>query len=319
MFENDLENRYITFNFPKDISESPVRFTLYNERNGGFPVISDMHSKNDSVKIDTLSLEPHFQYKYKYQIRKNGFWVTAKPYKHLHINFKNENNVQYRFFKEPASKFLLVVFSGNGSRPAYNYIGAFSNLRVNRLHIKDDFTTVSSNNSVIYIGNNRKNEVMIYISNLINKFAESLNIDNDNIICCGSSKGGYASILYALTYGYGHCVVGSPTLYLGNSLLVEGSIRDIAKAISGNINNTTVDWLNNILLSKIPTATNTNIHIIIGNGERRYHKHVVPFVNQSKINDALVYLIQEEDFDDHDKIGVVYPPFANKNINKIIE
>lgn len=32
MFKKDLEKRYITFNFPKDIPEQNTRFVLYNEK-----------------------------------------------------------------------------------------------------------------------------------------------------------------------------------------------------------------------------------------------------------------------------------------------
>src|SRR5699024_1880392 len=206
---------------------------------------------------------------------------TKKPYKYLHINFENKNNVKYRFFREPESEYLLVCFSGNGHVPAYNYIGAFSNLKINRLYIKDDFTSKTSNRSLFYVGSEKKNEVMDNVSNLINEIADSLEINKKNIICCGTSKGGYASVLYALTYGYGHCVIGSPTLYLGNSLLVEGNLRNHAKAISGDTSQTSIEWLNQLLLSKVNQADHCNINIVIGKGERRYNKHLLPFLNFS--------------------------------------
>jgi len=319
MFKKDLEKRYITFNFPKDIPEQNTRFVLYNEKDKEFPILSNMHSKEDYLKIDTLSLKPHFQYKYKFQIRRNNEWVTAKPYQYLHINFKNENNVKYRLFREPESKHLLVCFSGNGNVPAYNYIGAFSDLKVNRLYIKDDFTSKTFNKSVFYVGTNQKNEVMDYISDLIETISKKINVDKKNIICCGTSKGGYAAILYALTYGYGHCVVGSPTIYLGNSLLVEGNLREHAKIISGNINQSSIKWMNNILLSKTKTTNTCKINVIIGEGERRYNKHLLPFMEFVKDNKNIVFQTQVEDFKEHKKIAKFYPPFARNTISNILK
>ena len=319
MFKKDLEKRYITFNFPKDIPEQNTRFVLYNEKDEEFPVLSNMFSKKDYLKIDTLSLQPHYQYKYKYQVRKNEKWVTAKPYQYLHINFKNENNVKYRFFREPESKYLLVCFSGNGNIPTFNYIGAFSKLKINRLYIKDEFTSETFNKSVFYVGTNRKNEVMDYISKLIDTISKKINVDKKNIICCGTSKGGYASVLYALAYGYGHCVVGSPTLYLGNSLLVEGNLKEHAKVISGNTDKNSIQWMNNLLLSKTQDSHKCEIHLIIGEKERRYDKHLLPFMEFVKNNQNIIFQIQLENFKEHKKIATVYPPFARERISDIIQ
>lgn len=318
MLKKDLDNRYLTFRIPKDIRNTPVKFVLYNETEKTFPIISTMYNREDKIMIDTLSLNEHYNYKYKFQILKNGKWITSKPYKYINVSFKTVNNVQYKFYREVDSKYLLVCFSGNGKSPTYNYIGAFSSLKVNKLFIKDDFTSKTSNNSVFYIGTNQENEVMEYISELIDEIRGSINVTKENIICCGTSKGGYASILYALTYGYGYCVTGSPTLYLGNSLLIEGNQKDHARVISGGVDKLNVDWLNNVLISKIDNANKCNISIIIGTGERRYIKHVKPFINDSKSNPNLSFNIKKEDFEEHNKVATVYPPYARDVIKSII-
>lgn len=319
MFKEDLEQRYFTFGFPKDINADLTRFVLYNEKESQFPVMATMYSTEDYIKIDALSLNHHLQYKYKYQIKQNGKWVTSKPYKYLYVNYKDENNVKYRLYREPTSNYLLVCFSGNGNVPSYNYVGAFSNLNVNRLYIKDDFTDKTPNKSVFYVGTERQNEVMDNISKLISKVAKNINVSNENIISAGTSKGGYAAVLYALTNGYGQCVVGSPTLYLGNSLLVEGNLRKHAKVISGGTNEHHIGWLNEILLKKIEDAQKCNIHVIIGTGERRYNKHLIPFMKSSKVNSSINFYQQLENFEEHNKVAKVYPPFARDVIKNIIE
>lgn len=318
MFKDDLEKRYLTFKFPGTIDKSQVRFALYNEKEKVFPIIANLNSPEDYIKVDTLSLNPHYQYKYKYQVRENGKWITAREYKYLNIDFQDKNNVKYRFYREEKSKYLLVCFSGNGSAPAFNYIGAFSNLKVNKLFIKDDFSEHTSNRSVFYVGKNRKNEVMGHISNLINRIRDEINVDKENVICCGTSKGGYAAVLYALTYGYGYGVVGSPTLFLGNSLLVEGKLKDHARVISGNTDEESVDWLNNILLSKISNSMPCEINVIIGTGERRYEKHLLPFVTLAEQNKDIKFNITTGDFSEHNKIATLYPPYARNIIENII-
>lgn len=318
MYINDLVQSAIKFPFPKDIKENKVKLVLYNEKENIFHAISTLSSRTDYLRISLKSLDPHWQYKYMYQINKDKKWITAKPYKYINVRFQDENNVRYKFYRNENSKHLLIIFSGNGESPAYNYIGGLSELQTNKLFILDDFTTETFNNSVFYVGSNRKNDALSKVSNLIEKIINEIGISKSNIICGGTSKGGFASILYSLKYGYGHCVVGSPTIYLGNSLLGNNKMTNHAKVISGGTTDDDKIWMNNLIPNLIDTASECQINVIVGNKERRYFNDVLPFKDAVLKNNRIKLNIQEQDFEKHSMVGTLYPAFACEQINKLI-
>lgn len=319
MYINDLIQPAIKFPFPKEIKDSKVKLVLYNEKDNLFHAISTFSSRTDYLRISLKSLEPHWQYKYMYQVYKNNKWITAKSYKYINVRFQDENDVRYKFYRNEKSKHLLVIFSGNGEAPAYNYIGGLAGVEANKLFILDDFTNHTFNNSVFYVGSDRKNDALSKVSNLIEKIANEIDIPKENIICGGTSKGGFASILYCLKFGYGHCVVGSPTIYLGNSLLSNKKMTNHAKVISGGITDDDRAWMNNLIPDLIESSSKCKINIIVGNKERRYFNDVLPFKEAVLQNKRINLIINEQDFEKHSMVGTLFPPYAIDQIKKIIE
>lgn len=318
MYIDDLTQTALKFTYPKDIKEDKAKLVIYNEKENYFHAISTLSSRSDFLRISIKSLKHHWQYKYMYQIYKNNKWITAKPYKYLNVRFQDENNVRYKFYRNEKSKHLLIVFSGNGEAPAYNYIGALSDTEANKLFILDDFTDETFNRSTFYVGTNRNYNAMEKVHNLITKICEEINISKSNIICCGTSKGGFASILYSLKYSYGHCVIGSPTIYLGNSLLGNKKMYNHAKIIAGGTSEDDKVWLNNIIPNLVNGETQCNLHIIVGNKERRYFNDVLPFLEYTSKYEDINIKITERDFEKHAVVGTLYPSFAKEKIKMII-
>lgn len=79
-----------------------------------------------------------------------------------------------------------------------------------------------------------------------------------------------------------------------------------------------INWINNILLNKIHDAKKCDIYAVIGTGERRYGKHLLPFIDYLKPNNNISFNLQLEDFKEHNKIAKIYPPFAREIVSDII-
>ena len=319
MFIEDLNKKSLTFKKPRLSADKPIRLVIYNEKEKKFPFILDMYDSRDQFKLLLSSLEYHWRYKFRYQQRVDGKWIPYTEYKYLSVESTSEDEVRYKFFESPNSKKLVVVFSGNGERPAYNYVGSTADLNTNRLFILDDFSEKTFNNAVWYVGHNRKLNVMDDVYKVIKKHMDKYSVTKDDVICAGTSKGGFASIHFALRFGFRNVVTGSPTIFLGDDILKYSNFRDQATVISGGTSQDDIDWMNQLIPNQIENASSCDIHMVIGSGERRYHKDVLPLVELCKSNPNIKLHVTLEDFSSHSKIGTLYPKYAKSIFHNLLE
>jgi len=315
----DLKTNFFKYNIPKNLEGERVKFALYNDKEKRFAFSTIVSSAKDAILINYKELAPHFQYKYKLQIMKQNKWENHTKYKYIKVDFEDENAIKYRLFLNPDSEYLMVGFQGNGLKPSYNYTGSLAELEVNRLYILDDYTDETPNNGAYYLGENRILNYMDNVHSLIEKIRVRLGILKNNVICFGTSKGGFAAILYSLKFNYPNCVVGSPTIYLGNSLILENSsTRVYADFISGGRKEDDIEWLNNLIPNSIDFSKTCTIKILIGRGERRYKNHILPFVKSLEEDPNINVCLDVKDFEQHSLIGSLFPPFAINQVKSII-
>lgn len=115
------------------------------------------------------------------------------------------------------SKHLIVVLSGVprvGMKARYNYGRTLRHFKVNKLFILDDFGY--DQRGAFYLGKNRDFKIKETTKELIEKVKEDLNIENT--IYCGSSKGGYSALMFGLEDAGSTIIAGGPQYYLGDRL-----------------------------------------------------------------------------------------------------
>ncbi|WP_052948671.1 hypothetical protein [Mesobacillus campisalis] len=228
--------------------------------------------------------------------------------------FKGERDVKYILFKshKPTPN-LVVVFSGIppiGKNPAYNYVRTLEGYNCNKLFILDDFGCRAS----YYLAENQDYAIERSVISLINFIAKENGITN--ILACGSSKGGYASLYYGIKYGFTQIIAASPQYYLGDYLLKRTKSQNIASFIAGGSGEEDCEYLNSIMTKMIRESVHRpDIFIHLGKGEYHYHSHVKP----------LVKLLVEEDFSfeldlgnysEHNDVSVHFPPILKERISK---
>lgn len=313
----DMIKSTIIFNYPASAKSLKVRLVIYNEKDKYFPFIFYMNSNYDKMTLNYKTLSPHFQYKYKYQVYKSGSWENLTEYKYFRIEFKDKNAVRYLLFLNPESKHLSIGFAGNGKRPSYHYVGTISGIYTNKLFILDNFSKNTPNKAAYYIGINGKKNAMKKVYRLIEQVRKQLNVLKRNVICIGSSKGGFASLLYALTYGYGHCIVGSPTIFLGNRLMKEGNMSNYVEEIAGHTSENAIKWLNELIDNEIIKGAKCDIHLLIGRGESRYTKHVIPFQKMVEPYQNINLELEVLDFEKHNDLVKYYPNYLREKMKEI--
>ena len=229
--------------------------------------------------------------------------------------FKSKKSIKYVF--QSAKKdndFLIVVFSGfgpKGSKPVYNYIRTLSHLDVNKLFILDD----QGDRGCYYLGENRNFDIEFSVISLINHIANNQSIHDSNIICCGSSKGGYAALYFSIKYEFGFAIVGAPQTKLGSYLYKVKELSTL-EFIAGDCSDESVLFCDKLLYDVVEKSKQIpDLYIHVGSGEHHYEDHVLPF--QRHLNRfGFDCSLDLKDYSDHGKIGEFYQKVL---LNKLIE
>lgn len=227
--------------------------------------------------------------------------------------FVSVKPVKYIFQHSPNSDHLVVVFSAfnpKGSAPAYNYIRTIQSLDVNKLFILDD----QGERGSYYLGINRIFDAEASVLSLITKIANENNILHKNVICCGSSKGGYAALYFGIKYSFGHVVAGAPQTKLGSYLLGAGELPTF-ELVAGDTSSSSKDFLDNILYDVVANAVKVpNIIIHVGSGDHHYRGHVLPFVDHLK-SYGIDCLLDVKEYSDHGEVKY----FQSLLVEKLID
>ena len=91
-----------------------------------------------------------------------------------------------------------------------------------------------------------------------------------------------------------------------------------AKAIAGDTNEKAMRWLNNLVSEEITDETSCDIKILIGGGETRYKKHVLPFQESVKNFPHVKLKLEVLDFSQHKELIKYYPNYLVENLRNII-
>jgi len=209
-----------------------------------------------------------------------------------------------------------VVFSGfpgKGKPPCYNYVLKFSKLRCNKLYILDNFGFDSRGS--YYLGRNRDFYVARAVTQLIEKIASECKIDNDNIITAGTSKGGFASLYFAISNKFGASIAGEPQIMLGDYLSFDVHI-DILEFICGKVNDSNLKFLNNVIFEEINKAVRfPRLYLHFGKGGYHYDNHWLPL--KDKLDQkGIEYSIDFGKYQSHEDVGTHFHLFAINSINK---
>lgn len=215
--------------------------------------------------------------------------------------FNSARNINYLF--QPSNtktNNLVVIFSAfnpKGAPPAYNYIRTLQNFDVNKLFILDNH----GERGCYYLGENRVFDVEASVVALITHIANQNDILHENIICCGSSKGGYTSLYYSIKYGFGHAIVGAPQTYLGK-YLSQADEYPTLEFIAGDSNEESIQFLDGLLFDLVKqTKKIPHLTIHVGSGDHHYKGHVLPFVEHLKNHGYDCYL-DVKDYTDHGEV-----------------
>lgn len=229
--------------------------------------------------------------------------------------FKDKDcELSYLFLRKRKSKKLLVIFSGFGQdsnkKPVYNYILRFLKINCNKLYILDNFGPDLQ--GAYYLGEDKDFYISRAVIELINKIAIDNGISKDNIITLGSSKGGFASLYFALKEKYGAAIVSEPQTLLGSYLATNSTLFNF---IGGELNNENIRYLDGLILNMIEKNKCPRLYLQFGKDGEHYTKYWLPLKNKLDIEN-IKYTIDLGNFKEHNELINYFPKFVIDSIEK---
>ncbi|WP_130860473.1 hypothetical protein [Gracilibacillus phocaeensis] len=282
--------------------------------------------QGDTYSIDESTLDEHLKYIYKYQIIENDNWVDKTSFKALRFEKITDKGIKYILYPEQQSDFLIVGFQGISKTPSYNYVRSLKSARAVQLYIKDDYGTDDTNSSY-YLGPEETTIIADATYELIEYIRNKFGIARENVICIGSSKGGFAALYFSYRGQYGHAIVGGPQIKLGTYLshgknadnLDENSFMPkILEYLVGKVTDKKIKRLDNILLDLIEQSNcDPNVFIHVGEGEPHYKKHVLPFLDKVKSLQLKNITTDLGTYDTHNELAKFFPNILQKAVLNI--
>ncbi len=192
--------------------------------------------------------------------------------------YKNEE-IKYIYKKATFSQSdkLVIVFSAfstNGAPPQYSYLRTLEGIDINQLFILD-----GGKRGTYYLGNAPDFDYEKGTIKLIENILTENQIEESNVMCIGSSKGGWAALYFGIKFNVQKIVVGEPQIYIGKYLVG----TDVLDEICNNETSIYFDYVDNMLLNLIKD-TNTLPEIIIHAGKKgdHYKYHILPIMKYLK-------------------------------------
>lgn len=232
---------------------------------------------------------------------------------------------------------LVVVFSGyagDGGEDNYDFRNMLANTAAAVLWVKDDFF----NRASYYMCHELDFSIAPKVNQFILSMLAALNLSKMQTTLLGISKGGSAALFYGSEFDYPHIIACVPRFKIGSFIGGISPVRPepLTNAVHmlGQINNQTIDTLDQVLKNSINADSNTCKHIYVFTSEDdpQYQDHILPFLgllgkyeNFNLIKARSVFIKGHSDVASYCAqaiLGVVYqlsyqltPKFINCDIN----
>ncbi len=241
-------------------------------------------------------------------------------FKMISKTFKSSaGTVCYAYKKKRKEDTLVIVFSAF-SRPGipatYNYMATTKETKADRLFILDDFGYNKQGGYYLFHEGSRFPEQVV--TELIESITEQKKYRQ--IVCVGTSKGGYAALYYGLKLKANAVVAGAPQYFLGNYLTDIPEKKPTFEGMVGKKGEYPVTYLNSLLSDKIKEEPKfpTHFYVHYSVKEHTYEEHIASLIEDLKAGGYKLTL-DEQKYLKHQEVAYYFPPFLQKTLNEIVK
>lgn len=240
-----------------------------------------------------------------------GLFLTLKQ-KSIHAH---QQKVRY-LFEKGKNQHLVVIFSGfpqENQKAKYNYIKTLKHVNANKLFILDDIGP--NQRGAYYLGYHHDFSFALAVETLILKVKKDYHITK--VIHCGSSKGGYAAMYFALRTQGDVVISGAQQYYLGNYLFYNHN-KPIYTYLTGSDDEKDVGFLNNLLKDSIELAIfKPRVYLHYSIHEHTYHEHIHDLIMDLRKHHFPLDL-DEHGYEHHHEVANYFPKTMLNVIQRIL-
>lgn len=308
-----MDTKLTKINVKVPISESQLKFQLINNDTNKTIVSKVINNNLEEINLDSYHLETHYNYSYAFYEKEQNKWEIISKKNIFPITYDIENELSYSLFEQTDSKKLIIVFSSSIENNRFNYFKVFQEYKANILYLSDENILTGPTTCSYYIGYNGNNNYEVKIINLIRSVIEKLNIEKEDTILFGSSKGGFAALYFTFKYNFGSALVGSPTIYLGRIHRHTAKGKKLIKHLAGEYDNSSLLLIDSLIFNAIDKCkSRPHIFYHVGKGEPRYSKHAIHFLDYLTLTRKATYELDLGNYSNHSLVGEFFPIYAEK-------
>lgn len=192
----------------------------------------------------------------------------------------DETPVHYLFYPNENNTLIIVFQDYHPNGPEYDFLSTLSNIKANKLFIKDDFIETTGN---FYLGHDFTTEQKIH--QLIQRFKDQTQATK--LVFIGSGKGGYAAVNFGIAYSGSVMIASAPQYYLGEYMYRTETkyCPALEQIVDEPITQDKLELLNNHLKIKLtvnPYSKTQRAYIYCNVNEKTYTEHVVDMIQDMK-------------------------------------
>lgn len=217
---------------------------------------------------------------------------------------------------------LVVAFADMLPEPDLAHVDDLSGVDVHRLHLLDDFGVFADEYGYPgcwYLGEGRQLTFEDDVMKLVTRAMDAAGVGPADVIAIGHGKGGYAALYYALRYGWGHVVAGSPHSRLGR-LLSRNGLSPVARFIAGGTERDDLQWLDGLLVDEIKRSQRPPaIRLLAGVRDAAYADQVLPLLDGLD-RAGIAYDLDRVDYGDGaDQAHAAFAGFAFSEVARLAD
>lgn len=159
------------------------------------------------------------------------------------------------------------------------------------------------------------------VRELLESVVRERGIERERVICVGSGQGGGVALSQAAGCGFGHAVVASPVILLGEAFLGEQSGkrgRAIAESLAGSSDDAARERLNAIVPDLLRSAESPAIHLLTSEDDPFHASNHPALVAACDANRRISLEVTTADYTEVRGIRRAFPDFLTGRIKEIV-